>query len=183
MGERVTVLLSGGVDSAACVAFYARRKARVGAIFVDYGQAARLAEAKAAKAIARHYGVALRKIEVNARRRWGAGVVPGRNALLVSCGLMLLETGSQSLVLGIHSGTNYPDCSPPFVRGMQAIADLYSDGQVQIGAPFLSMTKADIAQFCFARGVPIRLTHSCEAGSRPCGRCLSCRDRGVIDAA
>lgn len=183
MGERVTVLLSGGIDSAACVAFYARRKARVGAIFVDYGQAARVAEAKAARAIARHYGVALKKIDVNTRRRWGAGVIPGRNALLVSCGLMLIEPGSQSLVLGIHSGTNYPDCSPPFVSGMQTIADLYSDGQVQVAAPFLSMTKADIAQFCVAHRVPIRLTHSCEAAAKPCGRCLSCRDRGVFDAA
>jgi 7-cyano-7-deazaguanine synthase len=183
MAERVTVLLSGGVDSAACVGFYLRRNAHVSALFVDYGQAARAAEAKAARAIARYYGIRLSRVDVNSRRRWGTGAIPARNALLVTCGLMVAAPGPQLLVLGIHSGTTYPDCSPPFVSAMQTIANLYSDGQVQIAAPFLSMTKADIAHFCAARRVPVHLTHSCEAGSTSCGRCLSCRDRGVFDAA
>lgn len=183
MREQVTVLLSGGIDSAACIAFYAERGATLTATFVDYGQAARVAESRAAKAVARHYGASVSAVRVDARRRWGAGLIPARNAMLVSCGLMVAKPRVQALVLGIHAGTSYVDCSPPFVQVMQKVADLYTDGRVQIAAPFLTWTKAEIARYCSVKRVPIHLTYSCEAGSQPCRRCSSCRDREGIDGA
>lgn len=42
------VLLSGGIDSAACVAFYRRLGNDVAAVFVDYGQPVREQEERSA---------------------------------------------------------------------------------------------------------------------------------------
>jgi predicted subunit of tRNA(5-methylaminomethyl-2-thiouridylate) methyltransferase len=46
------VLLSGGIDSTACAAFYLSQDFQVHAVFVDYGQVAARREADAAKAVA-----------------------------------------------------------------------------------------------------------------------------------
>ena len=55
------VLLSGGVDSAACLAFLLEQ-APAEAMFINYGQAAAAQEEASATAIAHHYGVELRTI-------------------------------------------------------------------------------------------------------------------------
>jgi len=46
--SEVLVLLSGGIDSAACVAFFQNRGNGVGGMFVDYGQISAAREKKAA---------------------------------------------------------------------------------------------------------------------------------------
>ncbi len=50
----VIVLLSGGIDSAARVAFYRQLGHAVAGVFVDYGQPVRAQEEKSAVAIAAH---------------------------------------------------------------------------------------------------------------------------------
>jgi 7-cyano-7-deazaguanine synthase len=51
------ILLSGGLDSAANLAFCARRDEPVLALTLDYGQRAAQPEIRAARALCRHYGV------------------------------------------------------------------------------------------------------------------------------
>ena len=82
-----------------------------------------------------------------------------------------------TIVLGIHAGSRYPDCSPAFISVMQSALDLYTRGTVQLLAPFLEWTKRDIVAFAEASGVPVHLTYSCELGrDQPCGACPSCSD-------
>jgi 7-cyano-7-deazaguanine synthase len=76
--------------------------------------------------------------------------------------------------IGIHAGTEYPDCSPAFVDAMQRLLDVYSGGEVQLDAPFLSWSKPEIWEYARRLGVPLDATYSCEFGPRPCGQCLSC---------
>ena len=62
------------------------------------------------------------------------------------------------------------------------IIDVYTDGEVKIDAPFLTWEKPAIYTYCIDKGIPIKLTYSCEAGtSPPCGKCTSCRDREALD--
>jgi len=179
----VWVLLSGGIDSSACVAFYIEQGFSVHGVFVDYGQAAAQREASAAEAIARHYRIPLARLVWSGLREKNAGLIYGRNAFLLVATLMELPDDTGTLALGVHSGTEYLDCTPVFVRKMQSVLDTYTQGRVQIGTPFLKWTKLDIWTYCKSRGVPVELTYSCERGvDQPCGKCLSCLDLEVLHA-
>ncbi len=62
--RRSVILLSGGLDSAANLAFCANFDEPVLALTIDYGQRAAVPEIKAAKAIAEYYGVPHRVLEL-----------------------------------------------------------------------------------------------------------------------
>ena len=58
------VLVSGGLDSAACVDFYQQQRLAVSGLHVTYGQPAARHEAAAATAVAHHYGIPLTLIRL-----------------------------------------------------------------------------------------------------------------------
>ena len=181
---KVRVLLSGGIDSSACVAFYLEQGFSVNSIFVDYGQIAAPREIEAARAIARHYNIPFSRLTWSGLHRKKAGFIRGRNAFLLVAALMELPEHAGILALGIHAGTHYQDCSLSFVRKMQSIFDTYTQGKIQIGAPFLNWEKSDIWVYSKSQGVPMELTYSCERGKdQPCGLCLSCRDLEILYAS
>lgn len=178
-----TILLSGGIDSACLLALCAQQKRDdVDALFVDYGQAAAGPERRAAVEVAAWFGVRLREAQV----RIGPipeGEIPGRNALFVHLALSMASHGPVTVMLGIHAGTGYRDCSPEFVTAMQVSLDAHRDGSAQLAAPFVAWTKADIYAYADAMAVPVRLTYSCEVGTvPPCRACPSCRDREMLRA-
>jgi 7-cyano-7-deazaguanine synthase len=180
---KTTVLLSGGIDSTTCLAFYIRQRFQVAALFIDYGQAAAAKERHAARSISRHFHVPLRTIALEGVSSKGPGLVMGRNAFLLSTAALEFRAKAGIIGLGIHARTKYPDCSPSFVKKMQDILDAYTGGAVQIGAPFLSWTKAEIWTFANSQKVPLQLTYSCEKGlAQPCGLCASCSDLEALRA-
>lgn len=175
------VLLSGGVDSAACVDFYVQQNFAVEALHISHGQPAARQEETFAKAIAEHYRIPLAVIRLDTARIKADGEIIGRNAFLVATAVMEAPFERGIVALGIHSGTPYYDCSPGFLAAFQALYDGHCDGRLRISAPFLDWTKQDIWQYCSSRQVPIELTYSCEKGlDPPCGECLSCRDRKAL---
>lgn len=178
----IMVLSSGGMDSTACIALFARQGIPLVGLFVDYGQSAAEAERLAARAVANHYNVSLHQTRWSGGMPKGSGLIRGRNAFLLLAGLMEMGGRSGTIAIGLHSGTPYYDCSSAFISGMQDLFDGYTDGAVRISAPFLGWTKRQIWEFCQHEEVPIALTHSCEEGSVPCGHCLSCRDREALHA-
>jgi 7-cyano-7-deazaguanine synthase len=179
----VLVLLSGGIDSTACLEFYSDQQVRIGAAFVDYGQAAAAKEAIAAEAVASHYRVPLARFSWRGPTVKGQGLIAARNALLLVGALMETEETPATISLGIHYGTDYSDCSPAFLDAMQRLFDVYHAGRVHVAAPFLNWSKREIWDFCRQRQFPFQLTYSCElADSEPCGRCRSCRDVEALHA-
>jgi 7-cyano-7-deazaguanine synthase len=182
-GERpsVLVLLSGGVDSAACAAFYSSQRYDVSALFVEYGQAAAQQERRAARRLAKRAGVPLARVEISGLGPFGKGYIPARNGLLLAAALSHWKARKGMIALGIHAGTSYVDCSQGFVDAAQRLFDVYTDGRVRVACPFVTWTKATIWAYCREAGVPLELTYSCErGGERPCGRCLSCKDRRTL---
>jgi 7-cyano-7-deazaguanine synthase len=173
-----TVLLSGGIDSTACVHFYAHQHLRVQPVFVNYGQPASLAEVRSARAVCAFYKVQLRTIRIEGPRIQRSGEILARNLVLISCALMEVGLRTNLIAVGIHGGTRYFDCSPSFTKLCEQLLEGYTDGRVRIGAPFLTMDKKQIWNYCEQNGVPVHLTWSCEASSaKPCGKCLSCKDK------
>jgi 7-cyano-7-deazaguanine synthase len=184
MASTRTVLLSGGVDSTTLLALCAQQDPQgIDALFVDYGQAAADPERAAARAAATTYRATLRELSADIGPV-GDGEIQGRNALLVH--LALATAGSQpgSILLGIHAGTGYRDCSPAFVQAMQISLDAHRDGALQLTTPFVEWSKAEVYAYARDLGVAFEATYSCESGTvPPCGRCPSCRDRKALDAA
>jgi len=179
----VLALLSGGVDSAAVVAFYLEQQCKVSCLFVDYGQVSAPKELLAAHRVAIHYGVPLRHFRLAGGEKKGGGLILGRNAFLLAAALMEFGSGYGIIAMGIHAGTKYYDCSEHFVHAAASIFDGYTDGRVRIGVPFLEWSKPDIWAFCQERRVPVHMTYSCELGrDQPCRECSSCKDLEALNA-
>ena len=180
---QVCVLLSGGIDSTACIHFYQTKKLDVRPLFVDYGQPAATAERKAALSVSRLYGLSLDVCATEGVTIPRRGEILGRNLFLVSLALMKAKCDCNLIALGIHGGTAYYDCAPDFIDTCQRLVQGYSDGRVQLGAPFLTWTKSQILYYCTLNQIPLSSTWSCETSSKhECGKCLSCKDKEQIDA-
>jgi len=179
----VLVLLSGGVDSAACVAFYTQLGHSVSGLFIDYCQPVREQEERSAAAIAEHYKIPFTMTRCTGPERNYVGEIAGRNAFLVFAALMFRPVQGGIIALGIHHGTTYYDCSESFAGDLVRLLSGYTGGQVTLGAPFLRWGKQAVYQYAREVNVPLDLTWSCEVGPvAPCGECLSCRDRKTLNA-
>jgi 7-cyano-7-deazaguanine synthase len=176
------LLLSGGLDSAALLSFYADLPARVQALYVDYGQAARREEAKASEAVAKYFGVGYDQLSISRVGEVPTGIaLPGRNALLLLAALAKYGDLIDQVALGIHSSSRYWDCTQAFLDAMQTVFDGYTLGLVNVAAPFITWNKTEIWRYAVDR-VPIPATYSCEMEQGPCGACPSCRDIAVVGA-
>jgi 7-cyano-7-deazaguanine synthase len=124
--------------------------------------------------------------------------VPGRNLIFLSIAAAHAEVVGASLIYfgaNVLDYSGYPDCRPEFIRAFEAAVKegtkAGTEGNaLQIKAPLLMMTKADIIRRGFELQVPFHLTHSCydPIGEQACGRCDSCVIRregfaqaGVVD--
>jgi 7-cyano-7-deazaguanine synthase len=180
---KATVLLSGGIDSAALLGFYLCHDFNVSAFFVDFGQPAARQELNAAKSLCEYHKVPLFVFTAKGDIIFSAGEVVGRNAFLLFTAMLVCQGRPGIIAMGIHEGTPYYDCSEGFLNAVQVIVDGYTAGSIKIAAPFLKWNKLMIWEFCKQYDLPIQLTYSCEKGGpRPCGSCLSCKDREALSA-
>lgn len=198
----VAVLLSGGMDSTTALA-HALRDAdptRSLGIFVNYGQR-HIVERDAARQVADWYGVNLVTLDLTgygasvssaltdprvevphghyADDNMAITVVPNRNATMLSAAAGIAsQAGARHLYTAVHAGDHavYADCRPDFITALSR-ATVLSCG-VEIVAPFVHMTKTDIATVGDRLGVPYHLTWSCyEGGALHCGQCGTCIER------
>jgi 7-cyano-7-deazaguanine synthase len=190
------VLLSGGMDSATCLAVASRDDPPVHALTIRYGQR-HAREVTSARALARHYRVARHTVlslplgpmldsALTRRSRplpRGAHrpdsipstYVPARNTILLAVALGYAEShrlGSIYLGANAIDYSGYPDCRPPFLRAFERVARLgtragVEDGvPIRIKAPLLRLSKERIVRLGDRLGVPWARTWSCYAGGR-----------------
>jgi 7-cyano-7-deazaguanine synthase len=183
------VLLSGGLDSATCLAIArAEQFAPIYTMSFDYGQRHRH-ELAAAEKLSRAFGAAEhRVIKIDLRQFGGsaltsdvavpkdrdesqmtAGIpvtyVPARNTIFLSYALAWAEVvDCDDVFIGVNAldYSGYPDCRPEFVESFQRTARLGTKRTgFTVHAPLVHMTKAQIIR----RGVELRVdyaqTHSC----------------------
>lgn len=109
--------------------------------------------------------------------------VPFRNGLFLSTAASFgLSKECSVIYYGAHSddaaGNAYPDCSDVFHQAMNQAIYEGSGRQLQIEAPFIKKTKAEVVKAGLALNVPYHLTWSCYEGEdKPCGVCGTCIDR------
>ncbi len=208
------VLVSGGLDSVTALALARQAGYDCYALSFDYGQRHRV-ELKAAHRVARSLGaIEHRVIPVDLRgfggsaltddsiavpENGGTGIpvtyVPARNTIFLSFALAWAEVlEAQHIYIGINAVdySGYPDCRPEYLQAFQDMANLATRAGVeghgiQLHAPLIDWSKADIIRRGTELGVDYGLTVSCyqaDADGRACGRCDSCRLRaeGFRDA-
>jgi 7-cyano-7-deazaguanine synthase len=178
------ILLSGGIDSMACLHFFQALKPSpkfISALHFSFGQRSEKRELNAAKKVAKALSCDLKVVEIRGIEPQD-GMAIGRNAAFIFTALLKLGSPKLTLAMGIHAGTPYPDCSEKFVKEAQGIADIYTGGSTQIRCPFVSWTKKDIWEYCKTFALPTNICYSCQRGSSsPCGKCHSCLDRAALN--
>lgn len=111
--------------------------------------------------------------------------VPFRNGVMIACAASLamsLTDDVARVYVGVHSddyaGSAYADCSPEFIRFMGDAILHGTYEQVDLYAPFVYESKAEIVRRGLLLNVPYELTWSCyEGGDVHCGECATCIDR------
>ncbi len=206
-GVKAVVVLSGGQDSATCLALAVRKYGAggVAAITFRYGQRHSL-ETRFARKLARRFGIAMHKVvslgfyrsltnnalmskTARIEKKKGAPcpntVVEGRNAFfLLAAGVWAKSLGATELYTGVSEAdySGYPDCREVFVRAQQRSMRLALDWPVRIVTPFLHMSKADewaLADRLGILDVIENETLTCYNGipGKGCGKCPSCKLR------
>jgi len=201
------VLLSGGMDSATCLAIAASQGHACHTLAFDYGQRHRV-ELEMAARQAKAFGARVhRVIRVDLAALGGSALtgdgevprrdpgdripptyVPARNAVFLSLGLGWAEVlGASDLFIGANQVdySGYPDCRRAFLEAFERMANLATragtEGQpLRIRAPLLDMGKAAIIRRGMELGVDFKSTHTCyhpDAQGLACGLCPSCRLR------
>ena len=119
--------------------------------------------------------------------------MPARNSIFLAVALGVAEARQLDTVwIGVNAidYSGYPDCRPEFIEAFRAVA---ATGQkrgvegnpIQIAAPLIELTKAEIVRLGKELNAPLHLTWSCyRGGDRPCGTCDACllRARGFAEA-
>jgi 7-cyano-7-deazaguanine synthase len=205
--KKAIVLVSGGLDSATCLAIAQADGYACYALSFDYGQrsvselaaAARLAEAAGVVAhktlpidMGAIGGSALtdRSIAVPEQETQGIPVtyVPARNTVFLSYALAWAEVVSaEAIFIGVNAldYSGYPDCRPEYINAFQSLIDLATKAGVEgksiaLRTPLIDLTKAEIIDVGLRLGVDYAVTVSCyqaDEDGRACGRCDSCRLR------
>tara|TARA_A100001391_G_scaffold46470_1_gene27440 strand:+ start:8823 stop:9491 length:669 start_codon:yes stop_codon:yes gene_type:complete len=201
------VLLSGGLDSATCLAIARDQGYRCHTIAFDYGQrtrseldaAVRVSQALGAEShrvielgLGTIGGSALTDHAIEVPEEGGDGIpvtyVPARNTVFLSLALGLAEVVDASAIyIGVNAVdySGYPDCRPEFIDAFQTLAGLATKAGVEghpieIATPLMRLSKADIIRRGTELGLDYGLTVSCyqaDEAGRACGRCDSCRLR------
>jgi 7-cyano-7-deazaguanine synthase len=205
------VLLSGGQDSATCLAWAKNEFSAVHTISFDYGQRHRielefsrkLADLAGAKSHTQLVVPTFTQIgdsalvgegDISATHRSGDGLpasfVPGRNYIFL--GLAAAQAfllGVRDLVAGVcqtdYSG--YPDCRDESIRAVQEALSLCLDRNIRIHTPLMFMTKSETVLWMSELGsiAWYGSTQTCYMGERPpCLECPACklRQKGFEEA-
>ena len=111
--------------------------------------------------------------------------VPARNTIFLSLALAYAEVvraGAIYIGANVRDYSGYPDCRPEFLSAFSEVARLGTKCGVEgvgieVRAPLLMLTKAEIIRRGRALEVPFEWTHSCydpRPGGEACGQCDSC---------
>lgn len=202
--SRAVVALSGGMDSAVCLALAARDH-DVYALHFSYGQRTERRELASAQAVAKAVGVRqFLPLRMDLFRQIGGSAltdpaiavpeappadqigqhvpvtyVPFRNAHFLAAAVSWAEVlGAAHIYIGAveQDSSGYPDCRPAYYEAFNTLIERGTkDGQIRIVTPLIDKKKSEIVRLGMELGAPLAATWSCYSGeSLACGTCDSC---------
>lgn len=201
--SRSVVLLSGGMDSCVSAAL-AARETDAAALHISYGQRTEHRERQAFERICDRLGIerrlaltndvlsiiggsALTDMEIavpDARPEIGYGkipvtYVPFRNAHFLSAAVSWAEvSGATKVYIGAvaQDSSGYPDCRPEYYEAFNELVRRGTrEGNIEVVAPLIALSKAEIVKLGLELNAPLELTWSCYSREdKACGLCESC---------
>ena len=205
--SKAVILLSGGMDSATCLAIAADQGHECYGLSFNYGQR-HDTELDAARSVAASFNVVEHRvlsldlgaiggsaltdesisIPVSASDRIPGTNVPAHNTIFLSFALGWAEVlDADFIYIGVNAVdySGYPDCRPEYIEAFQALANLALRRSVEgrpilIQSPLLELTKARIVLRGIELEVDFAQTVSCyqaDAEGQACGQCDACRLR------
>ena len=203
MTRPAVVLLSGGLDSATCLAIAADEGLAPHAMSFRYGQV-HTAELDAARLVASALGaVEHRVVDIDLAAFGGSSLlgdgeipkgrdadigggipstyVPARNTVFLAYALAWAEVlGAGDIFIGVNAldYSGYPDCRPEFIAAFEAVANAGTRAGTEgdgyrIRAPLIDMTKAEIIGLGTRLGVDYATTVTCYDATAD-GACGEC---------
>lgn len=196
------VLLSGGMDS--CVtAAVAAQEHRLALVHSSYGQRTEARERRSFDQIAEHFQAPFRlAVDQRYMTRIGGSAltdpslavpdadlgtgeipityVPFRNAHFVSVAVSWAEVlGARRIFIGAveQDSSGYPDCRPAYYQAFNEVIrrGTRPETRMEICAPLIALSKAEIVRRGVELGAPLHLTWSCyQSSDLACGACDSC---------
>ncbi len=200
--KKAVVLLSGGLDSATCLAMAVEQGFDCYCLTVDYGQRHAF-EIEAAARLTRQFQARQHKIlKVDLRAIGGSALtddsvavpkdgisqdipptyVPARNTVFLALALGWAEVmAAEAIYIGVNAVdySGYPDCRPEFIAAFQQLAGLATkagvEGQaVRICTPLLHLSKAEIIGHAVNAGIALDQVISCYAPDDSGQACGDC---------
>lgn len=189
--EKAIVLLSGGLDSATCLACAIDKGYEVHTLSFDYGQKQRVELELAKENSKRNGAVAHREVKLDTRFFQSSALanenievpkdsqqedeipvtyVPARNTILLSYALAYAEAiECDRIYIGVNSVdySGYPDCRPEFIEAFEKLANLATkkgdEGKIKIKieTPLMKLTKGEIIKLGKSLGVDYSKTLTC----------------------
>lgn len=199
---RAVILLSGGLDSATCLALARQQGFECHALSVAYGQR-HAAEIAAASRVAAALGAHEHRLAQADLGQFGGSAltdpgiaipedqesneipvtyVPARNAVMLAMALAWAEAlGACDIFIGVNAVdySGYPDCRPEFIAAFQTMARLATKAGINgrpltVHAPLIGLSKAEIILQGTALGIDYGLTVSCYQANSEGQACGHC---------
>ena len=200
--KKAVILLSGGLDSATCLAIAKSQGYECYAMSFNYGQRHK-AELLAAERVANTLGAeAFKVIGIDMGGIGGSALtdediavpvdgasdgipvtyVPARNTVFLSLALGWAEVlDANDIFIGVNAVdySGYPDCRPEFVAAFEILANVATkkgveEDSLSIKTPLIDLSKAEISKKGVALGVDYGLTVSCYQASDSGSACGVC---------
>jgi 7-cyano-7-deazaguanine synthase len=197
--RNAVVLLSGGLDSATCLAIANAEGFACHAISFRYGQRHQYELDRAVKVAAKLGAASHRIIDIDLAQFGGSALtdgaiavpksdtvdqigseipvtyVPARNTVFLSLSLAFAEVvGARDIFIGVNAldYSGYPDCRPEFIAAFQTMANLATKASVESDSPLTIHTPLiDLTKGqIVARGLALGVDYSMT---------LSCYDPGL----
>lgn len=205
--KSAVVLVSGGMDSAVCLAIAKDMGiSKINALHLNYGQRTEQKELESFNKLLEYYQIENKlivdvgyfsqiggssltdqKIEVAVNQKPGETIpssyVPFRNANILGIAVAWAEIiGADSIFIGANQldSSGYPDCRQEFYDAFQKVIELGTkpETNIRIITPLINLSKKEIVLKGHELGVPFELTWSCYKNSEfACGVCDSCQLR------
>ena len=210
LAKRAVVLLSGGLDSATCLAIAREMGFETYALSIAYGQR-HAAELTASLRVAQTLGAREHRLaRVNLGEFGGSALtdaaiavpenedntgipvtyVPARNTVMLSIALAWAEVlGANDIFVGVNAVdySGYPDCRPEFIQAFETMANLATKvgvegARLRIHAPLIKLSKGEIIRRGIELGVDYGLTVTCYQAD-DAGRACGCCEACRLRAA
>lgn len=195
--NRGIILLSGGLDSFACLDMALKKMKVELALTFNYGQKAFEGEMEAVKKITSYYNIKQKVIELPFLKELSNNAltdssnnnfndlenvwIPNRNGLFLNIAASFCDKYNYDyIIIGANKeeGRDFPDNTNDFIKTSNEFFEFSTLKKPKVYAPCINLNKIEIVNYIIENNLPIQYIKSCykaSLGKKHCNDCMSCK--------